>query len=58
MDVKYKPETAIIKWTCPYEVTRDKAGFTGQNFSPQKLGKWIKNGSITGFFKFIEKFGH
>ena len=30
--------------------------FLGKIFLPQKLGKWTKNGSKTGFFEFIEKF--
>ena len=32
--------------------------FLKKFFLPEKLGKWAKNGPKTGFFKFIEKFGH
>ena len=32
--------------------------FSGGNFLPKKMGKWTKNGTKTGFFEFIEKFGN
>ena len=32
--------------------------FPSKFFLPRKLGKWTKNGPKTGFFEFIEKFGH
>ena len=38
-----------------YEVVRDR---TKKFFLPQNLGKWTRNGSKTGFFEFIERFGH
>ena len=40
------------------EVVRDTTGFSRKKFFPQKLGKWAKNGSKTGSFKYIEKFCH
>ena len=40
-----------------YDVVRERAG-SGKNILPPKLGKWTKNGPKTGFFEFIEKFGH
>ena len=32
---------------------RDKAGFSGKIFLPQKLGKWTQKGPKTGFFEFV-----
>ena len=32
--------------------------FLEKFFLPPQLGKWTKNGPKTGFFKFIETFGH
>ena len=32
--------------------------FPEKFFLPTKLEKWTKNGPKTGFFEFIEKFGH
>ena len=42
----------------PYEVVQDRAGFSGEKNFFSKIGKITKNGPKTGFFKFIEKFGH
>ena len=42
----------------PYEVMHDSRIFWKKYFLTQKLGKWTKNGPKSGFFKFIEKFGH
>ena len=42
----------------PYEVLRDRAGFSRKKIFAQKLGKWVKNGPKTGFFEYIEKFYH
>ena len=35
-----------------------EANFPEKFFLPPKLGKFAKNGPKTGFFEFIEKFGH
>ena len=32
--------------------------FLEKIFVPKHLGKWTKNGPKTGFFEFIERFGH
>ena len=32
--------------------------FLEKCFLPSKLGKWTKNTPKTGFFEFIERFGH
>ena len=32
--------------------------FLGKIFLPPELGKWAQNGSETGFFQFVGKFGH
>ena len=32
--------------------------FLEKIFLPKNLGKWTKKGSKTGFFEFIERFGH
>ena len=32
--------------------------FLGKFFLSPKLGKWAQNGSKSGFFQFIGKFGH
>ena len=32
--------------------------FLKKNFLPQKLGKWTKTGTKTGFFEFAEIYGH
>ena len=42
----------------PYKVVRDRTGFSGKNFLPKNLGKWSKNWPKTGFFEFIDRFGH
>ena len=42
----------------PYKVVREIAGFSEKNCLPQKLGKWTKTGTKTGFFEFAEIFGH
>ena len=39
----------------PYEVVCGRAGFSGKLFLPPLI--W-ENGPTTGFFEFIEKFGH
>ena len=42
-----------------HEVVCDRAGFSGKVFFfAPKLGKRAQNGSKTGFFQFIGKFGH
>ena len=45
----------------PYEVVRDRAISTEKKknyYFPQKLGNGPVKWSKTGFFEFIEKFGH
>ena len=32
--------------------------FLKKFFLPENLGKWTKNGLKTGFFEFIERYGH
>ena len=34
-----------------------ESDFPGKFFLPSKLRKWAQNGSKTGFFEFIGKFG-
>ena len=41
-----------------YEVVLDRARFFGKIFFAPKIGKMDQNRSKTGFFEFIEKFGH
>ena len=42
-----------------HEVVHDRALFCGEKkFLPQKLAKCTTKGLKTGFFEFIEKFGH
>ena len=41
-------------WSCAWQ----SRIFLKKTFLPQKLGKWTKNGSKTGFFEFIERFCH
>ena len=41
-----------------YEVVRDSQIFLKTFFLPPKLGKCSKNELKTGFFEFIEQFGH
>ena len=38
----------------PYEVVRDRAGFSGKIFLPENLGKWTKNGPKTGFLNLLK----
>ena len=48
MDVRCRHTTAIIKWTCPYEVAHDIAKFSGKHSPPKKKNKdneskWANN---------------